>query len=990
MGGNALLLALGYRGAEEPDALLASYLRDVANGGLCRYKSVIQRGGKAGEPLYVHVLNGVLTAERLRSLVGLSDAEARVLYSAFSVHDVNKVVGEEGPPRGFNRLAEPGRIEQELEAVGIPAFFPAYREHIEDICLLVRSHSAHYSTAAEGLIPAFHPYRLPRQRLVDVLVPLMRGLDLLALSARLEEGSHKEAFLGQLHRVASGRYRWVRHRVTEQRGLLTNVVHNAVVDFLRERFGLIPLLIYPEGVAYLAPAEGRLDALPIDGAAMGSAVVDALSQKSRRDFAKFIRRGPSGIVVGPECLQVGLGFDAIFGVVFNLVASRLAARRYDMDGTEAKARTALERERDRSGVPAALAAPAIVPRTQEGMAAGELLCAYYIFLNDHLGDRIGPAWPYLYKWLGLDPGRQPHLEALDPRYLRAYAVAQALGLVLEDLYPRILADGEALMGDRGGGGGAVTRRGSGTAPPPGGRRRGTPGGRKVPGPAAASSLPAADEAEAEEEDAADGADTAGDLAAMARYAQEVVRLDFGATPAIDAQAALAAYARDSHRACCHCGSGFPTGKWMAGQVPPNVAVQSFSNRLPGGSAAEPKRHVCSVCRTQFTLEKLTHRALKTSHTTFLFLFPYAFYPVAYLQAVRDAVADLLAEDTSVLFPQTDEAIRAAVEDGRFELPVLRRNKQGGPYSNGIVLPQFAETIGNTLLFPLNCPGDAEDERFLFALQNALLLQRFVGCRVALGRTPVPALGPHEFADLFVDGVPLGFHGLVPQPDLDLAALDRLWSDIGTLHGLKRQLYNPEREEDPLRSLARALDSPRRLGVFAAVDRLVQHKAAQGRAPGDQAAARALGLSRKVLPLLCRLLEGEESMQALRRLAEMAWEGHIIGRSLERNSLLKPFDMLLDALQDRSPAFGDDTLRAQLVEDIFRHLEVIAPDEYRIGRTKREKVKEYVAQFFEGVLGEVYGGRLTRLLADKANLRSAYLFYLRERIPSRGHPADAAG
>ncbi len=34
-------------------------------------------------------------------------------------------------------------------------------------------------------------------------------------------------------------------------------------------------------------------------------------------------------------------------------------------------------------------------------------------------------------------------------------------------------------------------------------------------------------------------------------------------------------------------------------------------------------------------------------------------------------------------------------------------------------------------------------------------------------------------------------------------------------------------------------------------------------------------------------------------------------------------MILDALKSKSDAFGLDTLRAALVEDIFRHLEVIA-------------------------------------------------------------------
>lgn len=936
-----LLFALGYSDPDGPDGLLNSYLEHVANGGLRRYQAILQTGAKAGEPLYVHCLTGVLTAERLRPLLGLSDVEARVLYSAFSVHDLNKVApGAAGRPRAFNGLAEPGRVRTELEGVGVPGFFPQYLDYLEDITLLVRQHSAHYSVGAELLVVSRHPYRLPRERLTDLLVPLMRALDLLGLSSTLEEAEHKQAFLDQVHRTTPRRYTWVRHRVSEQRGLLTNVLHNAAVDFLSARFDLVPLAFYPEGVAYLADALRPPTPGPADRAALGTTVVQALAGKSRQDFRKFIRSGPSGIVVGPECLQVGVGFPEIFGAIYNLVAGRLASRRFDSEALEVKVRAALQAGLERPDLAAMVEAhlrqASVVPPTQEGMAAGDLLRAYYIFLMDHLRERVGQPWPHLYGLLGLSPLSTQVFDLVDARYQRAYVVAHARALELDALYACLLADGTALFE---GATAAEVEDGSGDDPA-----------------------------------------AAGDFGAMADYAAAVLHLDFGPSAAPNFGAALRTYVAQNHRQCCHCGSEFPTGKWMAGQVPPNVGVQSYSNRLPGGSAAEPKRNVCSVCRVQFTLEKLAHHSLKASHTTFLFLFPYTYHPAAFLQAMRAEIGHLVAQDISVLFPQTDAAINDFIEARPVDIRVRLRGPQGRPYQNGIVLPHFPETIGNVLVFPLNCPGDGTAERFLFGLQTAMLLQRRFSCRAALCPTPVPTVGRAEFADLFVDGVPLGFHGLVPEPDLDGGALGRLWLDVSLLHRLRRLLYNPERQEDVLLALVRSLDSAARLGVFFAADRLLEHWASRGQPSSAQVAGRALYRSREVLPLLRELVRGDDGMQPLQRLAEMAWEGHIIGRSLERNALLKPFDLILDALEDRSPAFGDDTLQAQLVEEVFRHIEAIAPEEYRPGRTKREKVKAFVAQFFAGVLGDVYGGSTPRLLADKRNLRSAYLFYLREQIP----------
>ena len=69
---------------------------------------------------------------------------------------------------------------------------------------------------------------------------------------------------------------------------------------------------------------------------------------------------------------------------------------------------------------------------------------------------------------------------------------------------------------------------------------------------------------------------------------------------------------------------------MAANAPGSVGVQSFSNRLVGGSSREPKRNICAVCRVQFILEKLAWSTHRDKHggdyTTFYFHFyPYSFF-----------------------------------------------------------------------------------------------------------------------------------------------------------------------------------------------------------------------------------------------------------------------------------------------------------------------------------------------------------------------------
>ncbi|MBL7064112.1 MAG: type I-D CRISPR-associated protein Cas10d/Csc3 [Anaerolineae bacterium] len=923
-----ILFALGY---DDPDSVIGAYIRYVANGGLSAYKTIFQWGKKAGEPVYVHFLNGVFTAERLRPLLGLSDTEARVLYSAYSVHDINKLVESAG--KSFNALAVKETVQSELKRIGVPAFFPTWRDYLEDITWLVRYHSGHYSTAAEGLIPALDLYRLDRDRVQRVLGPLMQALDVLELSTTLEERTHKTGFLLKLNEIGDAQYTFVTHQVTEQRGLLTNLIHNRVGAHLERRWGLVPLLFYPDGVAYLAE-QGRLPVLSSDDLdAIGKAVAGAAAGMSRGEFAKFIRSGNQGIKVNKQCLELGVSFEDIFAIVYNHVAAKVTGKRFRIEDMEAKARADLSAKyadekyaAQNSLIQHLLDRTVLYPASQAGMGAGELLRSYYIFLGDHFAKQVGDPWQYLYAWLELTPEQTVLYDLLDPRYQRAYAVAGDLGLAIDLLYERSLEDGAQLMPDT-------------------------------------------------------GEEGLGDYAVLADYVARTVTFSFGGEREVDFGAALEAYVRNNHRQCCYCGSEFPTQKWMAPVAPANVTVQSFSNRLPGGWSQEPKKNVCDVCRLQFTLEKLTHQVLKGIKTMYLHLYPYSFYTDVFLRSLRDEVRELLAQDTTVVFPRSADAFRSFLADNRVELPVAVRRADGKPYQNGIVLPRHAETIGNLLIFPLNCPGGNDSEQFLFGLQNALLIQRYFGCKAVLTDSPVPILGKDDFADLFVDNAPLGFEGLLPQDEFDRTALDRLWDDVLALHRLRRALYNPKREENPQLSLVRAM-ADGRLRLFFEADRLVEHKAAQGRPDGKVRAWRGSEIARQILPDLRKLAKGEETMEQLERLARMAWAGRIIGRSLERNALLKPLDMLLEGLEKKPEAFGLDTLRAQLTEDIFRHLEAIASEEYKPGRTKREKVKAYVDAFFDGLLGQAYRGNVTKLLADSKPLRSAYLFYIREQIPTK--------
>ena len=917
-------------GWDEPD-LMESFLKNVANGGLSQYKRIIQWGEKAGEPLFTHAVNGIFTANQLRPILNLADNEIQVLFSAYAIHDLNKSL--DSGEQSFNRLASTDAVKSELENVGVPNFFPAYVDYLEDITTLIRSHSGHYHTDGEWLIRAHNPYRLTRERL-DMLRSLIKGLDEVEMSSSLNERDHKQGFLVLLNTCTEKQYEFVYHQVGEQRGLLTNLIHNQIKDYLSARYGLLPLLFYPDGIAYLKEKGQEIVLSMNDLSVIGLNVARTAANMTRGSFTKFIKSGNQGIKIDKQCIELGIPFDDMWGVVYHHVTTKINGKRFKIegeDGMEYKCRGAFQAaltddkyKELHERIKQVIELPNLCPTTQAGMGAAELLRSYYIFLNAHFGKRVGNAWNYLYELLSLPVENTKLYDVLDPLFQRAYFIGQDQNLTLEPLLAIIQKDGNEMIGV---------------------------------------------ETNTETE-------RLGDYEALSDYVARNVVFSWVNIPTTDFSGALQYYVQHNHEQCCYCGSEFETENWMSPQAPANVTVQSFSNRLSGGSSREPKRNICKICRTQFILEKLNTPTMKGIKTIYLHLYPYTFFTETFLNSLRFEIGEILSTDTSVLFPKTDETIKEIIEsDGkRTPLRFYTRNKQGNPYTNGIPLPlNYSEVIGNILTFPLNCPGDNNSEQFLFALQNAILLGRYFGCKVVMTDSAVPILNKQDFGSLFVDNIPLGFGGFLPKNNLDPNELQMLWADITGLFRLRGLFYDRKSEENLYLPLIKSLASDSRFELFHLADVLIEKKA-----DNEWQATR---LVKESLPIINKLLKGAERMKALQTLAETAWRDHIIGSSLKRNSLLKPFDMMLDALEAKSEAFGLDTVKAQLVEQIFQHMEAIASDEYKPGRTKREKVKIYVDLFFDGVLAGPYHGNVQKLLADVKPLRSAYLFYVREQIPT---------
>jgi len=931
-------------GKEEP-SVFKDYLGQVANRALLPYKAIFQYGSKKGESLYTHVVNGVFVLETLWPLLRLNDDEVRVLFTAFTVHDINKVLDRRA---SFSRLATAENVTAEIERLGLGDFFPGWRDYSADITSLVRGHSGHQHAGGERwVVKRAEGYRLGLER-VNALLHLMRAADVVDLSRTLEERTHKADFLGHLNAYLADsglavQYDFATHRLTEGRGLLSNVIHNAIVAELRERHGLVPFLFYPSGVAYLIERGRDLAIGPADRQRMAQRAAKAISAMTEAKFRDFIRSTGQGIKVDARCLELGVPFGRIWREVYNLVQRR----RFDPADMERKARVRAERSFEKSAktVPEAaaeverlLATPEPLVATDTArLRAAELARSFYILLSTHFADQVPEPWEHIYRLLELPEAHWAVYAYFNARYDRPYVLVQDLDLSEEELYRRIEADGTALMG----------------------------------------------EAEVNEDPKVALFDDY--LARYALFGQD-------GQEGVDLGDHLANYVASQHRQCVYCGGPFPTAKWMTADVRSDVTVQTFSNRLRGGPG-EPKKYICAVCQLQFLLEKLNYPTVRGERTMYLHLFPYSFLSEPFIQGLNSTVRRITSEDTAVqaLNLRHQEAMRSYLE-GKMVPPTFRsRTAKGKPQPYGLYLPRYADTVGNLLIFPINPAGRNDTQRFLFALWNALILQRHFGVKVLLSNSPLAPLGKEEFGDLYVDNIPLTCRGLLPHNGYaqfkdgtsEPGTLARLWEDVGRLFALRGLSFTASRQ-DEMTALVRALaEGP--LALFYTTEKLLE---ARVRAGQQAEGGLITWLSQQAFPHVepLALSKGGVWMaklsQELQRLAEIAWQNGLRGRSLQKSSLLFPLDELFKKLGHPSGTADREALMAAATMDIFDHLSRIADERYKPGRRKWEATKSFVEAFFGGVLGGVYSGNVRKLLADEKLLRSAFLFYVREQIPRR--------
>lgn len=902
------------------DDVFGDYIKHAANGGLARYRAIVQTGGKAGQPLYAHVIDMVFTLVRLLDLLELSVEEQRVLMLALSIHDLNKVP-EFLHIRSYNEIAVPENIAAELERVGADEFFPAWREYLLDIEALMRAHSGHYQVAGNMLNRRQSRFALGNER-VGQLAHLMRGLDKLDLSHDLRETTHKEDFLKDFNAFCSTQYGLVYHVVAEQRGILSNVIHNRVAEYMQTEHDLLPLLYYPDGVVYLIERGREIRLSSEDYDQMGDSVATFLEDQTRGNFADFIKAGNQGIKIQPRCLALGVPFPRMWQEVLNIIERKKYATLDNME-TKARERTTQRVGEDEGsaadGVRERLAHVYLLPRDEETLHLGELVRSYYIFLNKHFKKEVDDPWARVYDLLDVPEDSREMFDYFDPNYDRAYALVPELTLNYEETAKRIIEDGRTLLATS----------------------------------TAESSWPQT----------------------FRQYVRQNVQFSFQLPDAVDFSGYLKQYVAGNHKQSAYGSTSFETELWRAGDVPKTIKVQQFSNRLAGGPG-DPVKRVDPVTKAQFLLEKLNYPPANRASTFYLHIYPYAFYSHAYLAMWRRTVRELAELDISALFIKTDDMLRDLFAGEAIQLHVSASN------SNGLPLPGAPEMLGNLLIWPLNAPGANNTEQFWYAFTCAFAMHKFVGGRVVLTRSAVPVTGAGEFGSLLLDEIPLSLEGLLRQNNFDYKEVGNLQQRLRALYDIYARVFNPRSGVNEVLALAESLNDGA-LGVYHTTERLLLQRMRDDKraSSSEWAIIRAAAQVTPSLKQLSKTMGGTEVIETIEKLARLATEGNLKGKSRNKNSLMTPLDECFSKMQRIEPPIDVGTMRAATASDIFEYLIRIRDKKY-IGRATQVKIDAFVNAFFDNLLADTYQGNRQRLLNDEKLIRSAFLFHVRELREAR--------
>ncbi|MCS6859650.1 MAG: type I-D CRISPR-associated protein Cas10d/Csc3 [Abditibacteriales bacterium] len=248
------------------------------------------------QSIRTHVLNGLFAVTRLlgyltrEGIATLSDSDFRRLLALFATHDLHKDEGVEKGARGEFDIALPD-IEEEMRALGIPDFVAT--TPAEHRLAMIHTPSPKVGDLSTSDVPPDTSRLISWVRLADALASMQSAQE----CRRSAQNRLNEVLSRQLRTNPQAGRRFYFHELDDYRGLSTLLIHRATTAVLEKRYGLFPLLFFPNGVLYVGAAQIKFDDPEVlrkeIAEALLTSIQESLDPKARTIAAGAIRPAQS-------------------------------------------------------------------------------------------------------------------------------------------------------------------------------------------------------------------------------------------------------------------------------------------------------------------------------------------------------------------------------------------------------------------------------------------------------------------------------------------------------------------------------------------------------------------------------------------------------------------------------------------------------------------------------------------------------------------------
>ena len=260
------------------------------------------------QSMLTHVLNGVFPTLQIvrESGMALSDIEKQLYLIAYTLHDLDKLVNVQGlSVADADKKSEfYGYLDEWIERLHFDMFCPEYDEYREDIGYLILNTQVKYGA---DLHPQNFDRQLPSNR-HPFLRKMCRCSDLIAYFMKNPTSFlERQELRDSLTHLSRGKLVFAYHQVSENRGMLTNVINNAVLAKMRDNFGWKPFLFFPTGVTYLRNRGSTDEDLPT-----GDAVAKVVVEKLREYCTSRLQQNLNGFTRGGKGFKYADYYDAFF------------------------------------------------------------------------------------------------------------------------------------------------------------------------------------------------------------------------------------------------------------------------------------------------------------------------------------------------------------------------------------------------------------------------------------------------------------------------------------------------------------------------------------------------------------------------------------------------------------------------------------------------------------------------------------------------------